>query len=295
MKFKVVIWTAAADADGGTQGASFKTEREAQDWVLEQLETDFDSRAAFEAACAADPGLCFWDYVGEHKRDPHLDTFNIEPQDFEFDELDFDVPFDVPMEAPVRILVQVAGGMVDGVIADCPVEICVIDHDCDGAEEEDLIAIVDADGNAAEVTGHVEDAVVDPNLVDKIFETVRGHWAEEEEPSAPVCGQCEGTGTIRGGLGGDGQDEQCPVCDGAGAADDLESAVTVAEASFQPQPGEVAEGHVQMTEQSVSFLVDGALARLDRIGWSMVNAPGQVRFQTIPDGTAWIATIRKES
>lgn len=30
------------------------------------------------------------------------------------------------------------------------------------------------------------------------------------------CGQCEGTGTIEGGLGGDQPDEQCPVCDGRG-------------------------------------------------------------------------------
>lgn len=30
------------------------------------------------------------------------------------------------------------------------------------------------------------------------------------------CGQCDGTGTIYGGLGGDGEDEECPVCDGSG-------------------------------------------------------------------------------
>lgn len=37
-------------------------------------------------------------------------------------------------------------------------------------------------------------------------------------PSIPKskCGQCEGSGVIRGGLGGDGQDEPCPVCDGSG-------------------------------------------------------------------------------
>jgi hypothetical protein len=36
-----------------------------------------------------------------------------------------------------------------------------------------------------------------------------------------ACGQCEGTGTIEGGLGGDGEDEECPVCDGSGQiADD---------------------------------------------------------------------------
>lgn len=30
------------------------------------------------------------------------------------------------------------------------------------------------------------------------------------------CGQCEATGTIVGGLSGDGPDEECPVCDGSG-------------------------------------------------------------------------------
>lgn len=34
------------------------------------------------------------------------------------------------------------------------------------------------------------------------------------------CGQCEGSGTIEGGLGGDGDDEECPVCDGSGEIDD---------------------------------------------------------------------------
>ena len=37
-----------------------------------------------------------------------------------------------------------------------------------------------------------------------------------EEPGADECGQCEGTGEIEGGLGGDGEDEECPVCDGSG-------------------------------------------------------------------------------
>jgi DnaJ-class molecular chaperone len=30
------------------------------------------------------------------------------------------------------------------------------------------------------------------------------------------CGQCEGTGTVVGGLSGDSDDEECPVCDGTG-------------------------------------------------------------------------------
>jgi len=34
------------------------------------------------------------------------------------------------------------------------------------------------------------------------------------------CGQCLGTGTIEGGLSGDGPDEECPVCDGSGILPD---------------------------------------------------------------------------
>lgn len=42
-------------------------------------------------------------------------------------------------------------------------------------------------------------------------------FEEISEPDETIeCGQCEGTGTIEGGLGGDGDDEECPVCDGSG-------------------------------------------------------------------------------
>lgn len=38
----------------------------------------------------------------------------------------------------------------------------------------------------------------------------------DDEPYHGECGQCEGTGTIEGGLSGDGDSEECPVCDGTG-------------------------------------------------------------------------------
>ena len=42
-------------------------------------------------------------------------------------------------------------------------------------------------------------------------------WVWVPKPKEEVdCGQCEGTGTIEGGLSGDGEDEECPVCDGSG-------------------------------------------------------------------------------
>lgn len=41
-------------------------------------------------------------------------------------------------------------------------------------------------------------------------------WVPKPEADEIDCGQCEGTGTIEGGLSGDGPDEECPVCDGSG-------------------------------------------------------------------------------
>ncbi len=38
-----------------------------------------------------------------------------------------------------------------------------------------------------------------------------------DEDGNENCGQCEGTGEIAGGLSGDGDDEECPVCDGSGS------------------------------------------------------------------------------
>lgn len=262
-KLRVTLWIAAADADGGTQAAAFKTEAEAEDWVLEQLESEFNSREAFEAACTADPETDFWEYVDAHKCDPHLDTFNIEPQDFEFE-----VPMLASPAMPVRVMVGVKGGMVQGYSANCPVEVCVIDYDTDGAELEDRIDVPQTDGGTAEGTGHVGSADVDPVFVDRVFAAVRAHWGEEHNPA------------------------QAP-------ADDLEAAVAVAEASFAPQPGEVAESGDEIDEANVAHLVSDGLVLLDAIGWSVVPAPGQVRFLTVPvegdEGTIWSATIRKES
>lgn len=40
--------------------------------------------------------------------------------------------------------------------------------------------------------------------------------AEGAPPVKRACGQCEGNGVIGGGFGGDGPNEECPVCDGGG-------------------------------------------------------------------------------
>ena len=52
--------------------------------------------------------------------------------------------------------------------------------------------------------------------IDGIVKTIAALKELEENDGEIECGQCEGTGTIKGGLGGDGEDEECPVCDGSG-------------------------------------------------------------------------------
>ncbi len=68
-----------------------------------------------------------------------------------------------------------------------------------GRGEIDLDAFLDLDDDALE------------KLAEQIAEAAYGFASYVGD-----CGQCEGTGTIEGGLGGDQPDEQCPVCDGTG-------------------------------------------------------------------------------
>jgi hypothetical protein len=56
------------------------------------------------------------------------------------------------------------------------------------------------------------------NWLESIVEDTKA-LAEARESDKIECGQCEGTGTITGGLSGDGDDEECPVCDGTGEID----------------------------------------------------------------------------
>jgi hypothetical protein len=53
----------------------------------------------------------------------------------------------------------------------------------------------------------------------EIADAVREFLDDREANEPHECGQCEGTGTIEGGLSGNGDDEECPVCDGSGTLD----------------------------------------------------------------------------
>lgn len=70
----------------------------------------------------------------------------------------------------------------------------------------------------------LRDAVHAPDWIRKwggpfrveVADEIRDFLDDREANEPHDCGQCEGTGTIGGGLSGDGEDEECPVCDGTG-------------------------------------------------------------------------------
>jgi hypothetical protein len=67
-----------------------------------------------------------------------------------------------------------------------------------------------------------------------------------------ACGQCEGTGTIEGGLGGYGDDEECPVCDGSGEIDDEDDD----DYMYSPTMHEAAEHSTEAREANLHAAKD---------------------------------------
>jgi hypothetical protein len=260
MLLTVTIWTASADCDGGTQGESFATEREAEDWILNLLDDDA-SRETLDEFIADNPESNLWDFVEDHRAND-LDTFNIDSK-----EIAIAVPATL-LPRP-RIVVAIEGGLVQGASANAPVELCVVDYDTEGREDADIIAIPQSGSDKTEGAGaHVAAVDLDPEWTDQVFAVVRKHWQEDDG-----CGQCEGTGTIQGGQSGDGDDEPCPVCDATGAAADDD----------------------ELTELTVGYLVRDALDLLDQVEATEVNdkRPQLVTFRTV-DGNEWRAAVSRE-
>lgn len=73
-----------------------------------------------------------------------------------------------------------------------------------------------------------------------------------------TCGQCEGTGTVEGGLGGDGDDEQCPVCNGKGQRDCDPDQWPGGDITGHPGYEADVDGSVDMAEKTI------AAAEIDR-------------------------------
>lgn len=83
----------------------------------------------------------------------------------------------------------------------------VVDYDTEGADDDDVCGV-------PQDNGEIVEAYVSEQSVDR--KACAEFWDALIEQKPFDCGQCEGTGTIEGGLGGDGADEECPVCDGNG-------------------------------------------------------------------------------
>lgn len=66
---KLNLFVAGADVRDGMKADAFLTEREAEDWVLDEAGLD---REALEAQTYRD----FWEFVNDESE--HMDTFNIE-------------------------------------------------------------------------------------------------------------------------------------------------------------------------------------------------------------------------
>ena len=83
---KITVHMMASDDDGGTGCSAWPTETGAEDALLEQIG---ESREEFEhwRNRREDAGQDddFWTFVDQHKRDPSMDTYNIDENTVDFD------------------------------------------------------------------------------------------------------------------------------------------------------------------------------------------------------------------
>jgi len=114
---------------------------------------------------------------------------------------------------PAELAIILEGGCVQNVTMRGGPEprVFVVDYDTEGGDEEAIMGVMQDNGDIAEA--YISEPAVDYAEADD-----DDFWRCLRKPETPEieCGQCEGTGTIEGGLGGDGDDEECPVCDGTG-------------------------------------------------------------------------------
>jgi hypothetical protein len=110
------------------------------------------------------------------------------------------------------------------------VEIAVLDFDPgDDWDRSDAVTVIAGNGHVNVAQGNAISAQHSPAYVRQIFGEIEARESPDDleavvqaaeasfvQPAPRACGQCEGTGTIEGGLSGDGPDEECPVCDGSG-------------------------------------------------------------------------------
>ena len=112
-----------------------------------------------------------------------------------------------PVTADIAVILD--GGLVQHVTmrGGTMPRVFVVDYDTEGADNDDVCGVPQDDGEIVEA--YVSEQGVDRKACAEFWDALIGQKPFD-------CGQCEGSGTIEGGLGGDGDDEECPVCDGMG-------------------------------------------------------------------------------
>jgi hypothetical protein len=97
--------------------------------------------------------------------------------------------------AKIRIVVDVEGGLVQGVYTDLPeldIEVAVVDLDIEGADEEDILKVDQGDiatgPQVTEFTGAIHGPGEAREYVKRVFEVIndrdRRYWAEKEKREA---------------------------------------------------------------------------------------------------------------
>lgn len=82
---------------------------------------------------------------------------------------------DVPRQQEANVLVEVGGGMVQGIIADQSINLRVVDYDVDGADPENLVTVPGEDGDPvlATVSGWaVESICIDPDRIARLVDAL---------------------------------------------------------------------------------------------------------------------------
>lgn len=67
-----------------------------------------------------------------------------------------------------RIYIKISGGRVQGTVADIPCDIEILDYDIDGAEDDELYAVPEKDGEIDDCIVYSEQPLVDPEYCDAI-------------------------------------------------------------------------------------------------------------------------------
>ncbi len=244
----VRIWHGSFDGDMGTLSNVALSEREFEDWLLQQVGKERDDFTEWYGDQAADANVGLDDFLREHC--DHCDSWTWDS---------FDVPVPGIGQKP-RIVVALDGGLVSGASSDVPVDMVVIDYDIEGADRDDIAEIPQSRRTETEEALIRSETVdVDPLWTNAIFAVEAGHWPDGHDNAflAPSTGEAL-PGQAAGIVTGSG--EGLVTCAAHGRSDvhpcgdDLEEIVAAAEASFQPQ---IATGDaVQLLRDAVEAWED---------------------------------------